>query len=211
MKLYFMPGTCSLSPHIILHELELPFEAVEIDRKNKHTPSGQDYRTINPKGSVRAIEIDDGQVLTEGATIVQYLADRKPELRLAPPAGRFERYRLQEWLNYIASEVHKGFAPLFSAHNPDDVKEAAREHLRSRFAFLEKHFEKHDYLLGDAFTVADAYLFTVMRWTANVKLDLTNYPKLKAFQDRIASRPTAQAAMKSERLIQLIDHKTKTA
>lgn len=201
MKLYFMPGTCSLSPHIIFYELGLPFDAVQIDRKNKHTPSGQDYRSINPKGSVPAIETDDGAVLTEGAVIVQYLADLKPELKLAPTCGTTERYRLQEWLNYIASEVHKGFAPLFSPHNPDDVKEAAREHLRSRFSFLEKHFEKHDYLMGDAFSVADAYLFTVMRWTANVKLDLTSYPKLRAFMDRVAARPAVVTAMKAEHLI----------
>jgi glutathione S-transferase len=201
MKLYFMPGTCSLSPHIVFHELGLPFEAVQIDRKNKHTPSGQDYRAINPKGSVPAIETDDGQVLTEGAVIVQFLADQKPELKLAPAFGTMDRVRLQEWLNYIASEIHKGYSPLFSARNPDDVKEAARDHLRSRFAFLEAHFEKHDYLLNDAFSVADAYLFTVMRWAAAVKLDLTNYPKLKAFQDRIAARPAVQAAMKAERLI----------
>jgi glutathione S-transferase len=201
MKLYFMPGTCSLSPNIVAHELGLPVEMLQIDRKNKLTPAGQDYKTINPKGSVPALEMENGQVLTEGAAIVQYLADLKPESKLAPAAGTLERYRLQEWLNYIASEVHKSYSPLFNPRNPDDVKAAAREHLGTRFSFLEKHFDTNEFLMGSAFSVADAYLFTVLRWAAAVHVDLASWPKLKAFFDRIAARPAVIAAMTQEKLI----------
>jgi glutathione S-transferase len=201
MKLYFMPGTCSLSPNIVARELGLDIERLEIDRKNRHTPSGQEYKTINPKGSVPALEMENGQVLTEGAAIVQYLADLKPEMKLAPPAGTLERYRLQEWLNYIATEVHKSYTPLFNPRTPDEVKVAAKEHLGTRFSFLENHFQTHDYLLGDAYSIADAYLFTVLRWAPRVGIELATWPKLKAFHDRIAARPAVVAAMTQEKLL----------
>jgi glutathione S-transferase len=198
MKLYFKPGACSLSPHIVVREAGLPFELIRVDTKAGKTASGEDYARINPKGAVPALQLDDGQVLTEGAVIVQYLADRKPEAQLAPKAGTMERYRLQEWLNYIATEVHKGFSPLFRKP-PPEVKQAALEALEKRFAFLAGHLEKSQFLLGERFTVADAYLFTVLTWAPGQGIDLSRWPALKAHFDRIAARPAVQEALQAER------------
>jgi len=202
MKLYFKAGSCSLSPHIVLLEAGLPFELVEVDLATKRTKDGADYRAINPKGSVPALELDDGQLLTEGAVIVQYLADRKPAAELAPVAGTLERYRLQEWLNYIASEIHKNFSPLFNPKAPDEWKAVVKDVLLAqRFAFLADHLTGNAYLMGDTFSVADAYLFTVLNWTKRVNLDLGQWPALAAFFQRVAARPTVQAAMTAEGLL----------
>ena len=202
MKLYFKAGSCSLSPHIVLLEAGLPFELVEVDLATKRTKDGADYRAINPKGSVPALELDDGQLLTEGAVIVQYLADRKPAAGLVPAAGTVERYRLQEWLNYIASEIHKNFSPLFNPKAPDEWKAVVKDVLLAqRFAFLASQLDGNAFLMGDAFSVADAYLFTVLNWTKRVGIDLGQWPALAAFLQRVAVRPAVQAAMKAEGLI----------
>jgi len=202
MKLYFKAGSCSLSPHIVLLEAGLPFELVEVDLATKRTKDGADYRAINPKGSVPALELEDGQLLTEGAVIVQYLADRKPAAGLVPASGTLERYRLQEWLNYIASEIHKNFSPLFNPKAPDEWKAVVKDVLLAqRFAFLANHLDSNVFLMGDAFSVADAYLFTVLNWTKRVGIDLGQWPALAAFLQRVAARPAVLAAMKAEGLI----------
>ncbi len=201
MKLYFAPGACSLSPHIALQEAGLSFETEQVHLGSKQTKSGGDFRSINPNGYVPALQLDDGQVLTEGPAIVQYIADRKPESHLAPAAGSIERYRLQEWLNFISTEVHKGFSWLFNAKASDDAKQLAREKLGERFDFLSSKLAGRPFLLGDTFTVADGYLFTVLNWTQFVNIDLGKWPTLKNFQERVAARPAVRAAMVAEGLI----------
>ena len=198
MKLYISPGSCSLSPHIVLREAGLPFDAELVDLRAKKTKSGADYSTINPKGYVPALQLDDGQILTEGVAIVQYLADKKPESKLAPAAGTIERYRLQEWLTFVSSEIHKTFSPLFGATTPDAYKAIAKEKLATRFGWLDKELASRTFLMGDAFTVADAYLFTVLRWSKPMDIDLGVYPKLKAYFDRIRERPAVKAALEAE-------------
>jgi glutathione S-transferase len=199
MKLYFSPGACSLSPHIALREAGLPFDAELVNIHGDHkTQTGADYYAINPKGSVPALQLDNGQVLTEGAAIVQYIADQKPEAKLAPLAGTFERYRLAEWLNYLAAELHKAFGPLFNKANSDEVKEAARGNVGTKLDFIEKSLGKKDYLLGDQFTVADGYLFTLLSWTKGVKIDLAKWPMLAAFVERVGARPAVKAAVEAE-------------
>jgi glutathione S-transferase len=202
MKLYFTPGACSLSPHIVLHEAGLPFEAETVDLKSKKTGSGADFTTVNPKGAVPALQLDNGEVLTEGVAIVQYLADQKPETGLAPQNGTLPRYRLQEWLNFVSTELHKGFSPLFNPALPDDMKEITKQGLAKKLAHLEGHFGKHHYLMGEGFTVADAYAFTILNWAKMFAIDLSPYPNVVAFMGRVAERPSAQAAMKAEGLIQ---------
>lgn len=201
MKLYFSPGACSLSPHIALHEAGIAAQYEQVDTKTKAMKSGGDFRSVNPKGAVPALELDDGQILTEGAAIVQYIADRKPETNLAPPAGSLERYRLQEWLNYIASEVHKTFSPMFNPKATDEIRQNQRNLLTSRFDFLSKALEGKTYLMGDRFTVADGYLFTILNWTVPTGIDLGQWPVLKAYRERVAARPAVQAAMREEGLI----------
>ncbi len=201
MKLYYIPGACSLSPHIILREAGLSFDLVKVDGKTKKTDSGTDFNAINPKGYVPLLELDDGQRLTEGAVIVQYLADRKPEAKLAPAAGTPDRYRLQEWLNFIASEVHKGFSPLFNPQLPESWKTVVVDRLGTRFDYLSKHLEKNQYLMGNGFSVADAYLFTVLNWTRFVGIDLGKWPLLQAYSARIAARPSVQQALAAEGLL----------
>jgi glutathione S-transferase len=201
MKLYFAPGACSLSPHIVLQESGAKFDTEQVDLKAKTTKSGADYRAVNPKGAVPALQLDDGQVLTEGSAIVQYIADKNPGAKLAPAAGSIERYRLQEWLNYVASEVHKGFSPLFNPKTPDEYKAMVKDMLAARFDFLTGALKGKSYLLGEAFSVADAYLFTILNWTFPTKIDLGKWPVLKAYYDRIAARPAVQAVMKAEGLI----------
>jgi glutathione S-transferase len=200
MKLYYSPGACSLSPHIVLREAGLPAEIVKVDLKAKKTEEGDDYTRINPKGYVPALELDDGQVLTEGPAIVQYLADKKPEARLAPAAGSLERTRLQEWLNFISTELHKTFSPLFGADTPDAYKEIAKKRLSDRLALVDGHLAGNDYLMGKSFSVADAYLFTVASWSKYVGLDISGLKNLGAFLARIAARPGVQAALKAEGL-----------
>lgn len=202
MKLYFSPGACSLSPHIVLREAGLNFDLEQVDlaaKKLKKTEA--DYLPINPKGQVPVLELDNGKRLTEGPAIVQYLADQKPGSGLAPAAGTFERYQLQEWLNFITSEIHKGFSPLFRPNTPDEYKTIAKANLAGRYAMLDKHFATNKYLMGDQFTVADAYLFTVTNWNNFQKVDLGQWPNVKAYFDRVAARPKVQEAMKAEGLI----------
>jgi glutathione S-transferase len=200
MKLYYAPGACSLSPHIVSRELGIPLELQKVNTKDKSMEGGGDYRTVNPKGYVPALDLGDGQVLTEGPAIVQYLADQKPESGLAPKAGTVERYRLQEWLNFITSEIHKSFSPLFKPNTPDDYKKIAKENLGARFEWLDKQLAGREYLMGH-FTVADAYLFTVVNWSGFVGIDLAKYPNLAAYQKRVAGRPKVREAMKAEGLL----------
>ena len=201
MKLYYAPGACSLSPHIVLLEAGLPFTVEKTDLKSKKTEKGVDYLTINPKGSVPALQLDDGQVLTEGPAIVQYIADQKPDSGLAPRAGTMERYRLMEILNFISSEVHKNFSSVFNPSASADWKKAAIENLGKRFDWLSAHLTNKKFLLGDAFTVADAYLFTVLNWSRHAGIDLTKWPVLEAYQSRVGHRPKVQEALKAEGLI----------
>lgn len=200
MKLYYSPGACSLSPHIILAESGLAFDLEKVDLAAKKTERGADYWKVNPKGYVPALELDDGQVLTEGPAVVQYLADLVPQKKLAPPSGTMERYRLQEWLNFISTELHKGFSPLFNPKAPEDWKSAARELLGKRVGIAARQLEGRSYLMGEVFTVADAYLFTVLRWARYVKLDLSPWPVLLAYLDRVAARPAVHAALVAEGL-----------
>lgn len=200
MKLYLSPGACSLAPHIALREAGLPFETEEVDLGSKKTKNGADYRAVNPKGSVPALQLDNGQVLTEAAIILQYIADKKPNAKLAPPPGTLERYRLQEWLNYIATEVHKGFSPLFNSKIPEAWKQVVMDALATRFDFLTKSLERKPYLTGDTFTIADGYLFTILGWTTYMNIDLGKWPTLKAYVDRVAARPAVRAALKAEGL-----------
>lgn len=201
MKLYYAPGACSLAPHIALREAGLPVELVKVNLQSKTTEAGEDFAAINPKGSVPAVKLDNGQVLTEGAIIQQYIADQVPAKNLAAALGTPERYRLQEWLNYIASEVHKGIGQLFNPAMPDDYKETVKKNLAARqFAYLDKALAGRDYLMGD-FTVADGYLFTVLNWTNFHKIDLSAFPNITAYMKRVAARPAVQAAMSAEGLL----------
>ncbi|GAC1348024.1 MAG: glutathione transferase GstA [Myxococcales bacterium] len=201
MKLYFSPGACSLSAHIALREAGLPFDLEQVDLRAKKTKAGVVFSSISPKGAVPTLQLDDGQILTEGPAIVQYIADRKPESQLAPQAGTLERYRLQEWLNYVTSEIHKGFSPLFKATTPAEYKETLKAALAERFDYLARHLEKQKYLLGEKFTVADGYLFTVLNWTKHVAIDLSRWPVLQAYQARVAARPAVHEALKAEGLL----------
>jgi glutathione S-transferase len=198
MKLYYAPYTCSLSPHIVLRELGLPFELVRVDNQTKQTADHRDFRTINPKGYVAALELDDGRVLTEGPAIVQYLADLKPEIGLAPRPDSWPRVRLQEWLNFVSSEIHAGSAPLFNAALPEEAKAFFREKLFKRFDYLQSILEQQDYLASSSFNVVDAYLFTVLGWCRFFCIDLGRWPALSAYVKRVGSRPAVQAALHAE-------------
>jgi glutathione S-transferase len=197
MKLYYSPGACSLSPHIALNEAGLVFDSESVDLAKKKTKSGADYRAINPKGAVPALQLDNGQVLTEGSAIVQYIADQKPATKLAPAAGTLERYRLQEWLNYVASEVHKGFSPLFNPKIPEDWKKVVTDNLATKFDYLSKQLQGKDYLMG-TFSVADAYLFTILGWTKYFNIDLAKWPVLVKYMERVGARPAVKAALEAE-------------
>jgi glutathione S-transferase len=199
MKLYFAPGACSLSPHIVLREAGLPFELEKVDFASKKTHKSADFNAINPKGYVPTLELDGGEVLTEGPAIVQYLADKKPESGLAPAAGTMARYRLQEWLNFISSELHKQYSPLFRPTTPDETKAAQREVLGKRLSHVAQSLEGKTFLMGDTFTVADAYLFTILRWSKAVSLDLTPWPVLGQYMERVGARPAVAAAIEAER------------
>ena len=201
MKLYYSPGACSLSPHIVAREAGIDVELVKADTKTKKMADGGDYWKVNPKGYVPALELDNGQLLTEGPAIVQYLADQKPASGLVPAAGSFERYRVQEWLNYITSEIHKNFSPLFNPAASAEWKEAAKANLAKRLGFVADHLEGKQYLMGDNFTVADAYLFTVSNWGQFVGVDIGQWPGLKAHHARVAARPKVQEALKAEDLL----------
>ena len=198
MKLYYSPSACSLSPHIVANELGLPIELVKVDTVAKRTEHGEDFLAINPKGLVPVLQLDDGALLTEGPAVVQFLADLKPDAQLAPANGSMARYRLQEMLGYINSELHQNYMPLFDPACSDEVRNARMAQLKKRYALLEAALGRTPFLLGDRFTVTDAYLFVVTRWAEFVKLDLSAFPKLLAFQTRIAARPAVQAAMRRE-------------
>ena len=201
MKLYYSPGACSLSPHIVAREAGIELQLQKVDTKTKKVNGDGDYLAINPKGYVPALQIGEGDVLTEGPAIVQYLGDQKPQSGLVPAAGTIERYRLQEMLGYINSEIHKTYSPLFSPATPDAVKDERKEYLKKRYALLDKRLADREFLFGDTFTAADAYLFTVTNWAGFVKLDLSEFANLAAFQKRVAARPAVQAAMKAEGLV----------
>ena len=199
MKLYFKPGACSLSPHIVLRELGLPFDLERVDTKAQKTASGANFTAINPKKYVPTLQLDDGQVLTEGSAIVQYLADRKPDAMLAPPWGSMDRYRLQEWLNYIAAELHKSFGPIFRA--PEEQRPPLREAVAPKLEFVAGQLAKRQFLMGDRFTVADAYLFTILSWTPHLGIDLGRWSALRSYVERISARPAVRAAMEAEGLL----------
>jgi glutathione S-transferase len=200
MKLYYSPGACSLSPHIVARELGLPVELKKVNTKDKTIDGGGDFWKVNPRGYVPALELDNGQVLTEGPAIVQYLADQKPDSGLAPKWGSFERYRLQEWLNFLTSEVHKSFSPLFKPNTPEEYKKIAKDNLAGRFDWLDKQLAGKDYLLG-SFSVADAYLFVLLGWTKPTQIDLARWPNLGAFHKRVGSRPKVKEALQAEGLL----------
>ncbi len=201
MKLYYAPGACSLAPHIALREAGLKFDLEQIDLGTKKSKSGGDYRAVNTKGAVPALLLDDSEVLTEGAAILQYIADQAPGSRLAPPAGSRERYRLMEWLNYIATELHKGFAPLFKPNTPDAYKSIVKESLGRQLAYLDGKLKERGALTDAPFTIADAYLFTILNWSNILKIDLSPYPNVQAFMERVAARPKVQEALRAEGLL----------
>ena len=201
MKLYYSPGACSLSPHIALHESGLAHEAIAAPTKTHKLPDGSDYYKVNPLGYVPYLVLDDGTGLREGPAIVQYIADQVPDKKLAPPNGTMARYQLQSWLNFIGTEIHKGFGPLFNPANPDEVKAAAKERLAGRLKWVDGELAGKAYLMGEDFTVADGYLFVVTNWAKPMGIDLSPYPNLLAFRQRVAARPAVQAAMKAEGLM----------
>ncbi len=201
MKLYYSPGACSLSPHIALREAGLAFEPVLASTKSHKLQDGTDYYGINPLGYVPMLELDDGTRLREGPAIVQYIADQVPTKNLAPANGTMGRYRLQEWLNFITSELHKGFGPLFNPAMPEEAKTLARARVTERLKWVDTQLEARQYLMGAAFSVADAYLFTVTNWTQHVAIDISGMKNLGAFQARMAARPAVQAALKAEGLL----------
>jgi glutathione S-transferase len=201
MKLYFAPGACSLSPHIVLREAGQPVELVQVDLREKKTKDGKDFTQINPKGQVPVLETDDGEVLTEGPVIVQYVGDKAPATKVVPAAGTKERYRVQEWLNFITSELHKNFGPIFRPTTPDAYKAISKETLTNRLKWVDGKLAGKQYLMGDTFTAPDAYLYVMTRWADRIELDTSAMPNLKAFQARVAARPKVQEALKAEGLI----------
>ncbi|MGA7763906.1 MAG: glutathione transferase GstA [Candidatus Binataceae bacterium] len=201
MKLYFSPGACSLSPHIVVREAGIAADLEQVDLKTKKTKNGADFTAVNPKGQVPTLVLDNGQRLTEGPAIVQYLADQKPQSGLAPQNGTFERYRLQEWLNFITAEIHKPFGALFSPTTPDDYKPIAKEALAARFGYVDRHLASGGpFLMGAHFTVADAYLFVMTLWAKFLKIDLDQFTRLKAYAEQVAARPKVHEALKEEGL-----------
>jgi glutathione S-transferase len=197
MKLYYSPGTCSLTSLITINETGLEVELVRVDLRSHKTQTGADFYAINPKGYVPALQLDDGSFLTEGAVVVQYLADQKPASRMIPPAGSIDRYRAQEWLNFIATEVHKTFSPMFAGS--EEVKEAGRAKLARRFDVIAKALDERPYLVGDTFGVADAYLFNMLTWASFMGIDLARWPALQAFFARVSDRPSVQAALAAQK------------
>jgi glutathione S-transferase len=201
VKLYFNPGACSLSPHIVLREAGLPFDIEEVDLGTKKTKSGADFLKVSPNGYVPALQLDDGDVLTEGPAILQYIADRKPEANLMPKAGSKERYHALEWLNFITSELHKGLGSLFNKDMPEAWRKTVQKRVFDRLAYADRKLAGKQFLMGDKFSAPDAYLFTVAGWGQYVGVDIGPLKNLSAFMQRVASRPSAQAAMKAEGLI----------
>jgi glutathione S-transferase len=201
MKLYYMKGACSLASYISLNEAGVKFEAIQVDHKTHKTPDGADFNAINTKGYVPALRLDNGELLTENVAVLQYIADRNPASKLAPAAGTMERYHLMEWLSYINSEIHKSFGALFAPAVSEDVKQFARDNLTKRVDWLEKALGTKTYLMGEQFTVADAYLYVVLGWSSHVGVDLGKWPALKRHHERVGARPHVIAALKAEGLI----------
>ena len=200
MKLYYKPGACSLAPHIVAREAGVPVDLVSVDLAQKKLEDGGDFFAVNPNGYVPALDIGEGPVLTEASVVVQYLADQSPESGLMPAAGTVGRYRVQQWLAFVSTELHKQFSPLFKPNTPDATKEIQRELLAKRFAFVDQSLEGKTYLTGETFTAADAYLFTVLRWAQAMKLDLSAFPNIARFTDAAKARPAVQAALAEEGL-----------
>jgi glutathione S-transferase len=198
MKLYYKTGACSLATRIVLEEVGASYQSEKVDLKTKKTDSGKDYKQINPKGSVPALELDNKEVLTEGAVIMQYIADQYPDKKLVPKNGTFERYRLQEWLNFIATDLHKGFSPLFNVAYNEDVKKEFRKNLTPKFDFLAERINGKTFVMGGQFTIADAYLFTILSWSEHVGIDLTKWPKIMGYYETIHNRPAVQTALKND-------------
>ena len=201
MLLYYSPGACSLSPHIVLREAGLSFDLEKVDLKAKKTAKGDDFLKVNPKGQVPVLRLDDGETITEGPVIVQYLADRKPDSGLAGKAGTMARVRVQEWLNHITSELHKNYGGIFNPATPDACKDIARANLARRYDAIDKQLAGRPYLTGEKFTAADAYLFTVTNWGRLTGVDVARWPNVAAFQERVAARPKVQEALKAEGLV----------
>jgi glutathione S-transferase len=201
MKLYYMPNACSLASNIALREAGLKFELVKVDRKTRQAADGLDFKEVNPKDYVPALALDNGEVLTENVAVLQYVADRNPAAKLAPAAGTLERYRLMEWLSYINSEIHKTFSPLFRAEAPEGAKEYARNYLPRRLDYVQAALGSKSYLMGEQFTVADAYLFAVLGWGTYVNFDIGRWPQLKRLHERVGARPHVVEALKSEGLL----------
>jgi glutathione S-transferase len=201
MKLYYSPGACSLSPHIALLEAGLPYDLIKVDLKAKKLENGDDYLKVNPKGQVPALALDNGELVTEGPVIVQIIADKAAGKNLAPARDSIERYKLLEWLNYIASEVHKNFGPLFSPVLSDDAKAFFKDRVMGKFKYIDSALAGHDYLMGKQFTVADGYLFTMLSWAERMKFDFSALPNLAAYQARVAARPMVQEALTKEGLM----------
>lgn len=200
MKLYFAPGACSLAPHIASSELGIPLDLEQVDIREKKTKSGKDYWTINPKGQVPLLEMDNGERLSEVPVILQYLSDQKPAAGLSPAAGSAERYRMLEWLNFVTSEMHKTYGPMFRPTTPDEFKKLSREVIGRRLEWLDKQLAGKHYLMGDKFTLADMYMFVVLRWSPIVGVDLSRYPNVKAYADRVAARPKVAEVLTAEGL-----------
>ena len=200
MKLFYAPGACSLSPHIVALEAGLDIELYKVDLKTHETENGADYTRFNPKGYVPTLQLEGGEILTEGPAIVLFMAEQKPDAGLAPEIGSLDRYRTYEWLNFISAELHKAFAPLFMDAS-DAEKEAAKERIGKRFDYIESQLDS-DYLLGDRFSVADAYLFTIANWLEYHQIDTSSWPKLQAFQKRVAARPAVQRALREEGVVE---------
>jgi glutathione S-transferase len=201
MKLYYSPGACSLSPHIALLEAGLPYDLVKVDLRAKKLENGDDFLQINPKGQVPALGLDSGELVTEGPVIVQMIADKAPAKNLAPARDSAERYKLLEWLNFITGELHKNFSPLFNPAIPDEVKNFFRDRIMGKFRYLDTQLAGRDYLMGKQFTVADGYLYTMLRWADGNKMDLSGLKNLMAFKDRVGARPKVQEALTKEGLM----------
>jgi glutathione S-transferase len=201
MKLYYAPGACSLAPHIVAREAGLSLDLDKVDFANRTTASGRSFLEVNPKGYVPALQVQDGTVMTEVSALIQYLADQAPQAGLIPAAGTPERYKVLEWIGFISTEIHKGFGPLWNPTTPDAVKQATKEKLFQRFAYLDQQLDGRTYLTGEQFTVADAYLFVVVNWTNFHGLSLGDYLNLAAFMERVAARPKVQEALQAEGLL----------
>jgi glutathione S-transferase len=201
MKLYYSPGACSLSPHIALLEAGLPYDLVKVDLRAKKLENGDDYLKVNPKGQVPALGLDNGEVMTEGPVIVQMIADQASAKNLAPARDTAERYRLQEWLNFVTTELHKNFSPLFNPAIPDEVKNFFKDRITGKFKYADSRLAGEDYLMGKQFTVADGYLYTMLRWADGNNMDLSSLKNLMAFKDRVAARPKVQEALIKEGLM----------